>query len=535
MSCKSLLIGLDGATFTVLDPFMAQGLMPNLKSLVDGGVRATLRTIVPALTPPAWTSLMTGRRPGHHGIFDFFQKSAANSEKIEFSTSKDVRTETVWSMVNKNGLSVTVLNFPLMFPAPELNGHVVAGWIPWRQLRLGCYPSNLYDRLKALPGFNVRELAMDMALEAKATEGAAEEEYAAWIELHTRREQQWLKVASYLMENEPSDLVAVLFDGPDKIGHLLWRFIDPAYWPANPTAEEVHIRDMCFNYFHKLDQAIGQLVGLAGSEATIILASDHGFGATTEVFHINTWLAERGYLTWVDNLSIDASGGTLGMGHLSRHIHWFDWSKTLAYASTPTSNGIHILKAENPGDPGVPASEYEAFRARLMAELVAFKDAQTGDPIVVEIHTQEEAFAGTAQKLAPDLTLVLRDGGLVSILPSDTPLKPRAKPEGTHRPLGIFIGQGPGLKQGLNAGELSILDITPILLYSLDMGIPNDLEGRVPGEIYEEAHQRLHPVQMAAPTTSASEFETEDSYNELYDADAEAAILARLMELGYID
>ena len=535
MSSKTLLIGLDGATFTVLDPFMAQGLMPNLKALVDGGVQAELRTIVPALTPPAWTSLMTGRRPGHHGIFDFFQKSSADSEKIEFSTSKDVRTKTVWRMVNENDMSVTVLNFPLMFPAPETNGYVVAGWIPWRQLRLGCYPSNLYDQMKALPGFNVRELAMDMALEAKATEGAAEEEYAAWIELHTRREQQWLKVASYLMETDPSDLVAVLFDGPDKIGHLLWRFIDPAYWPENPTEEESRIRDMCFNYFRKLDEAIGQLVALAGPEATVLLASDHGFGATTEVLHINKWLSDHGYLTWVDNLSIDTSGGTLGMGHLSRHIHWFDWSKTLAYASTPTSNGIHIVKAENPGEPGVPASEYEAFRAKLVAELRAFTDPKTGEPVVVEIHTKDEAFDGTAQDLAPDLTLVLRDGGLVSILPAETPLRPRPKPEGTHRPLGIFIGKGPGLRAGHSAAEMSILDISPIMLYSLGLAVPSDLEGRVPAEIYTAEYLEAHPIRTGAPTAARDDSAEDDAYDELYDEDAEAAILARLMELGYID
>ena len=73
MSIKTLLIGLDGATFSVLDPLMEQGVMPFLKSFFAEGARAGLRTIVPPLTPPAWTSLMTGRTPGQHARRNCFQ------------------------------------------------------------------------------------------------------------------------------------------------------------------------------------------------------------------------------------------------------------------------------------------------------------------------------------------------------------------------------------------------------------------------------------------------------------------------------
>ena len=66
--------------------------------------------------------------------------------------------------------------------------------MPWRQLRLGCHPAGLFDRLKRLPGFDARELAMDINLEAKALEGCREDEYEQWIELHIRREQQWFAI-----------------------------------------------------------------------------------------------------------------------------------------------------------------------------------------------------------------------------------------------------------------------------------------------------------------------------------------------------
>ena len=81
------------------------------------------------------------------------------------------------AMANRAGQRANVLNFPLMFPPPRIDGVVIpGGWMPWRQLRLGCHPEGIYDEIKALPGFNPRELAMDMTHEEKALEGCRHDE-----------------------------------------------------------------------------------------------------------------------------------------------------------------------------------------------------------------------------------------------------------------------------------------------------------------------------------------------------------------------
>src|SRR5579859_7579572 len=97
---KALLIGLDGATFTVLDPYMERGVMPFLRKLVGQGSRAALRSIMPPLTPPAWTSLMTGKRPGRHGVFDFFQKESPDSNYLRLADSQDIGSATIWSLAS---------------------------------------------------------------------------------------------------------------------------------------------------------------------------------------------------------------------------------------------------------------------------------------------------------------------------------------------------------------------------------------------------------------------------------------------------
>lgn len=535
MEQRTLLIGLDGASFSILDPFMENGQMPFLKQFVSDGTRATLRSTVPALTPPAWTSLTTGRSPGAHGIFDFFRREGVQSHHIRFLTSQDVGSETIWSIVNRDSKRATVLNFPLTFPAPHIDGYVVAGgWMPWRQLRLGCYPSDLYDQLKQLPGFSPRELAMDMSHEEKALEGCQQDEYEDWIRLHIRREEQWVSVARYLMEHDPTDLTAILFDGVDKLQHLCWRFIDPTYAATISAPWELRVRDQCYEYFQRLDTLIEQLVGLAGSDATTIIASDHGFGPQVRTFFINSWLEQHGYLRWADGAGPQATEGQVtGMGQLARHAFLLDWDHTFAYAPMPSGNGVHIVRRDADHPNGVADDAFEAFRDTLIAELRAVRDPDTGESVVDEVWKQEDIFVGPYIDLAPDLTLELHDGGLISIMASDAVIKPRTLPTGSHRPEGVLIANGPGMRRNEGLAELSILDVAPLLLYSLGTPVPDDLEGQRYTDVIEPAFLATHRVGRAA--TGAATEELSAPFETVWSEEDEALVLRRLQALGYVE
>jgi predicted AlkP superfamily phosphohydrolase/phosphomutase len=533
MTTRAVLLGVDGATFSILDPLMADGVMPFLRSFVNTGVRAPLRSIVPALTPPAWTSLTTGRAPGHHGIFDFFRKETATSPQIRFLTARDVGCPTIFDRASAHGLKTTVLNFPLTFPAPQIEGHVVpGGWMPWRQLPLACRPSTLYARLAQLPGFNPRELAMDMAHEEKAIEGCKRDEYEEWIALHVRREQQWFNVLRYLVQEEPSELVAILFDGVDKLQHLCWRFLDPASAATLSSPWERDVRASCLNYFRTLDGLLEEIVGLVDADATVVVASDHGFGAQVRTFSVNTWLRQQGCLAWQEgNAPRPTESQTLGMGQLARHVFSLDWTRTRAFAPMPSGNGIHIVQSDwNPA--GVPPAEYEAFRARLRQDLLRVTDPITGTRVVSRVWTREEIFAGPFLALAPDLTLELEDGGLISILASDEAVTPRPEPTGTHRPQGVFVARGPALRRNAAVPEISILDVAPLLLQSLELPIPGELDGRLRTELFEGAV----PAPSAQPAAAAGVPAAEAAATEpLLDEEAEAEILKRLQALGYVE
>jgi predicted AlkP superfamily phosphohydrolase/phosphomutase len=534
---KTLLIGLDGATFTILDPLMERGVMPFLRALTARGVRAPLRTVIPPLTPPAWTSLMTGKRPGQHGVFDFFQKEAPDSEYFRLASAQDIRSATIWSLASDHGRRVISLNFPVMFPPPAVNGSVVpGGWMPWRQLRLGCHPPGLFDRLKTLPSFSPRELSLDMELEAKAIEGCADEEYKDWIQLHTRREERWFEILRFLVsEEEPADLIGVLFDGVDKLQHLCWRFLDPALRPEQPSSWEQDITALCERYFRRLDTMIAGTVALAGPDATVVLASDHGFGPTWDVFYLNQWLEQQGYLAWADGSAAPpADTPQIGFGQMTRHVFELDWERTVAYAATPSSQGIHIVRQPPGGGARMSEERIERIRAELLDGLRQLRHPLSGDPLVSDVWTQDEGFAGPHQELAPDLSIELADGGAVSILRSDSLVRRRRKPNGNHRPEGIFLASGPSIRSGTSVEELSIIDVAPLVLYTLNLPVPLDIAGRIPGEVLEPGELERRPPQSMAGT--ASEEAPESGSGEVaYDSDDEATILNRLRALGYIE
>jgi predicted AlkP superfamily phosphohydrolase/phosphomutase len=532
---KTLLIGLDGGTWTVLRPLMQRGVMPFLHEFVERGVQAPLRSVIPALTPPGWTSLMTGKRPGQHGVFDFFRRESPDSEFFRFAVSGDIGADTIWSIASRGGQRIIALNYPLMFPPPAVNGSVVpGGWIPWRQLRLGCYPPGLFDRLKTLPSFNAREMALDMALEEKAIEGCAAEEYAEWIELHIRRDRRWFDILDYLMTEESAELTAIMFDGVDKLQHLCWRFIDPACQPANPTEWEAAIISKCESYFRQLDGLLQRAVERAGSEARTIIGSDHGAGPTSDIFYVNTWLEQQGYLGWAaDGPAASGNLPRLGMSQFARHNQTLDWTRTTAYAATPSSNGIFLVRKSPDKPAGVSAENHAVLRDEIARGLRQLRHPVTGAPVVTEVWTRDEAFAGPHAELGPDLTVTLFDGGLVSILRADAPVKPRPETVGTHRALGVFMAAGPGIRRGAKLDELSIQDVAPLVLHSLGLPVPSDLAARLPAQVLEDAALKAQPMQLAAATATYTP--TNGTDHAGFDEEAETLMLQRLRALGYIE
>jgi hypothetical protein len=133
---------------------------------------------------------------------------------------------------------------------------------------------------------------------------------------------------------------------------------------------------------------------------------------------------------------------------------------------------------------------------------------------------------------------MLEDNGIVSILRSDSPFGRRPEPTGTHCPQGIFLARGPSFRRGASLDDLSIVDVAPLLLHSLGVSIPDDLDGRLPASAFDpDELQRRPPRYAAAPpdVLPVAEGLERPTTGLDYDPDEEAFVLKRLQALGYLE
>src|SRR3954470_21399029 len=153
---RLVILGLDGATWTVLDPMRRRGLMPNLDALLARAAFGTLRSCIPPVTSAAWTTMMTGCGPARHGVFDhrYFDIGAG---RMKVNHSGRVRVPTFWHLLSQAGRSVVSLNLPVTYPPPDVRGVVVSGLgAPHLDAALAGAPE-FAERLRAeVPAYSLR-------------------------------------------------------------------------------------------------------------------------------------------------------------------------------------------------------------------------------------------------------------------------------------------------------------------------------------------------------------------------------------------
>jgi predicted AlkP superfamily phosphohydrolase/phosphomutase len=144
---KVFVIGLDGATFDLIRPWAASGKLPTFKKLMDSGAWSELRSTVPPVTASAWSSFMTGKNPGAHGLFDFMQRRDDSYDLTPVS-ARDRDGKAVWDLISDAGKKVIVMNVPVTWPPQPVNGLLITGMLTPRSADNYTYPRELADELR---------------------------------------------------------------------------------------------------------------------------------------------------------------------------------------------------------------------------------------------------------------------------------------------------------------------------------------------------------------------------------------------------
>jgi predicted AlkP superfamily phosphohydrolase/phosphomutase len=564
---RLLIVGLDAATFDLICPWIAEGKLPNLAALMKNGAWGRLASILPPITPPAWTSFMTGKNPGKHGIFHFLG-ARPGTYKLSYLNAASRRAKTIWRMLSDAGYTVGTMNVPFTYPPEHLNGFQISGMDTPSEKSPFIYPPELRSELVNLLG----RFQLDIHYLGYMSTDQRREQVLAELD---RLDHQWLSASLYLMEKHPADVMMFTFMSIDTVQHHFWQYMDATHHLHNPAAVE-RFGDAVLRVYQRLDDAVGQMLRKTASDTSVLVVSDHGGGPTSDrVVYLNRYLAQLGLLHYrkdersaLKKLTQKVIRGsyTLLLSTLSSRQKSFlartlprlrksfesavtsfnqiDWTRTKAYCSevlaSPPSIWINRKGVKPRGI--VEQSEYEPLLKLISDKLKELKDPRTDEPVIKRILRREEIFHGPYVNEAPDLILDWWETSHFSTshsFPEDM-LRPaveirerkpstRAEWGGTHRRDGILIAHGEAFKKDAEIQGAQLIDMAPTILYLMGQPVPEDMDGRVLEELFEPAFIAANRVQVDG--SAGLDAEQGAQYS-----DEEAAIVEeRLKGLGYIE
>lgn len=520
-----LVVGLDGATFDLLDPWIDQGYLPTLARLIAAGSRAQLQSTLPPVTAAAWASFMTGKQPAKHGVFDFFRGQAGQVTLVDATC---IEGPTLWGLLSAAGRRVGVLNVPVTYPPQPVNGYLVPGLLSPDQ-GLTTYPSGFLEAYRA-------ELGPYRLTPTVSYRPGNEAAFIADLHHVLATQSQY---ARRLVQERPVDFLMVHFLVTDIAQHALWRHLDPAH-PWHDPVRAQRFGNAVRDLFVQADVAIGQLIAQQPDDVTTFVVSDHGFGPVHQTVSLNVHLMEQGLLVQKSNARVRARWWALqhrqSMAAGLRMGRWFgrerlvdyddvDWSHTVAYAMGHMGQVYLNLKGREPAGV-VTAADYSTVRQQVAAALTRLTDPQTGRPLAEAVLPSESAGDGPYRLRGPDIHVVLVAGVAAHPLfaASGRVLsEQRHFNSGDHRRLGILIAAGPGIQAHVPLDDARIVDLAPTLLHLLGVPAPEDMDGRVLVEWVTEA-----PVTAAAPPQAVAPVGAALTLVE------QAVVAAQLRGLGYL-
>jgi len=550
LSPPVLVLGLDGATFDVIEPLARQGRLPCLASWMAQGVALPLRSTQPPMSFPAWSTFSTGLDPGQHGLFDFTQK-LPGAYRIRFTNGSDRAGASLFAHTTRAGGRVLALGMPATFPPEPVAGLLVAGFDA--PVSTGTDPrmasdAGLYRAVAERVG---PWMQPDMD-ETAREEGWHERAAAKLLARIDRKRDFALEALEQLRRGPdaaPPELTCIVFSESDTVAHHFWRDHDPASPRHDPAASSARQNAVAAVY-ERLDAACGEIRAALGEEALCVVASDHGSGgAARRVVHLGRRLEQAGLLrrsrqaqaagSGLDllarrarDLALSALGPRLSQQLFRRargaaarlesaaRFAGVDWARSAAFSEEAnTQPGVWINLRGREAEGCVEPADYERARDDVIAALGEWT-LPGGAPVVARARRREEVHPGPFCQRAPDVIVELADDAGYGLSLVATPWSEggvgavrtledhelgggRGRGmNGTHRPEGIWIAHGLGAAACMAARTPALRDVAPALLGALGVSSETDARPRPPRP---------------------------------YTADEEARVAERLRALGYLE
>jgi predicted AlkP superfamily phosphohydrolase/phosphomutase len=252
--------------------------------------------------------------------------------------------------------------------------------------------------------------------------------------------------------------------------------------------EEIELREAIPAIYRQMDRLIGIVREALGEDDTLLICADHGFQSFRHQFHVNNWLAEKGFLVLREGVS----------SRQRRSLMYVDWSRTRAYA---LGLGMVYLNLEGREAQGIVAPEDAgALLAEIRSELLATTDTReefAGQRVVDEATILGEVHHGPFANREGDLMIGFAPTYRVSWGTTLGDIRLTRSADGTSVPGDVFqpnkknwsgghvsvaprnvsgmFGSNRELSDGAGEGP-HLLDIAPTVLDLLGVAIPEAMQ-----------------------------------------------------------
>ena len=384
---------------------------------------------LPEVSSTSWATFMTGVNPARHGIYGFMDLEPG-TYKLYFPNSINIKSDTFWEILGREGKRSIVLNVPSTYPAKPLNGILTAGFVAI-DLKKATYPESAYQYLKGI------DYRMDVEAEkaAESLEALAEE-----IDFTFKKRRE---AFLHFLRAENWDLFIASVTETDRLHHFLWVALENKEHP---------LHSFFIDFYRKLDGLMGELSEVLEKDTGFFIVSDHGFTGIKQEIYLNTYLRHKGNLRFKK----EPPASLEEIAPDSR-----------AFVLDPTRVYIN-LKDKYPSGIVSPGKEYNALRDELKDSLLNL--TIEGDKVVKEVFCKEDIYAGPYLSYAPDLVILANNGFDLKGSINKNDLFGRTIFTGAHtrNDAVFFVNQKITPPQAVN-----IIDVAPTILSFMEIDSPS--------------------------------------------------------------
>jgi predicted AlkP superfamily phosphohydrolase/phosphomutase len=460
------------------------GALPNLQALIDRGARGVLKSTIPTHSWSAWPSFLTGVEPADHGVYDILETKPGTRKQFPV-TYRSIGSRTFIPDLNAAGKKQLLVNVPLTFPPPEVNGRLIAGGVLPKGPAFTA-PNDLPETLEAA-GVPWPINRMSWTTYRNKPDAFLDDVFDV-----TR---QRIAATEWLIDNTEWDFLTTVNFSTDRVQHCLSNHIapdHPDYAKLRTTAVAKRIVDV----YRMLDEQLGSIVSRAKEDDLVLFISDHGFQSCFRAVHMDHLLKRFGYLEFSASQAIYGPMQWGAVRSVARKVYDLlglhgkvslpqpvNWAKTRAYTSVrSTGEGVSINLAGREPEGTVDPADFDKVRDEIAEKIASFKDPATGRSPVKKVWRREEVFKGKFLDRAPDLLFEPAEG--YSLTHAKSAIEAADWVSGDHRMDGVIVAHGPQVASDAFSAEAPLLiDIAPTVLAALDAPSTMPATGRVLNEV----------------------------------------------------